>query len=289
MKGNYIPQIVQRYADHDMIKAHTKLPAMANDRVALLYAFLKRNPDNKNVSESAAVVTSLVQLGLDTHDMVEMASEQGDDRNMRSRQLKVLAGDYFSSRFYNILAQTGQVAAIQSLSRAVREVNRMKMTMLVKMNQWKITAEGYLQLAVELRECLFRSFDGRMLPQDADVWKALMEQVSLIEVLNQERERANRYQSFEQSWSFWEIYERGTPEEKQLLIMKQVDRSSWNMLLSKYHISQQLTKMLHKAKERYDEIMRSLSDDLYEEISQQLQESKNNGYYSSHSELVQRG
>lgn len=289
MKGNYIPQIVQRYADHDMIKAHTKLPAMANDRVALLYAFLKRNPDNKNVSESAAVVTSLVQLGLDTHDMVEMASEQGDDRNMRSRQLKVLAGDYFSSRFYNILAQTGQVAAIQSLSRAVCEVNRMKMTMLVKMNQWKITAEGYLQLAVELRECLFRSFDDRMLPQDADVWKALMEQVSLIEVLNQERERANRYQSFEQSWSFWEIYEKGTLEEKQLLIMKQVDKSSWNQLLSKYHISQQLTKMLHKAKERYDEIMRSLSDDLYEEISQQLQESKNNGYYSSHSELVQRG
>lgn len=288
MKGNYIPQIVQRYADHDMIKAHTKLPVMANDRVALLYAFLKRNPDNLQVSESAAVVTSLVQLGLDTHDTVEMANEHGDDRNLRSRQLKVLAGDYFSSRFYNILAQSGEIAAIQSLSRAVCEVNRMKMTLLVKMNQWKITAEGYLQLAVELRSCLFRTFDNRMLPQDSAVWKELLEQVCLIEVINLERERANRYQSFEQSWSYWKIFEQATPEEKQLLLQQQYDKASWNQLQSKYHITPQLTKMLQRAKERYDDIMRSLSDDLYDEIKHQLQGDTHTAYYYSHSELAQR-
>lgn len=289
MKGNYIPQIVQRYADHDMIQAHTKLPAMANDRVALLYAFLKRNPANHQVSESAAVVTSLVQLGLDTHDMVEIANDHGDDRNMRSRQLKVLAGDYFSSRFYNILAQTGQVAAIQSLSRAVCEVNRMKMTMLVKMNRMKMTAEGYIQLAVELRECLFHTFDDRMLAQDVDTWNALLKQVSIIEVLNHETERANRFHTFEHSWSYWEIYEQGTPEEQQMLIQKQYDMTIWSQLQSKYHVTQQLTKMLHKAKNRYDEIMKSLSDDLFAELNHQLQGSTTNAYLSSYSGLMQRG
>ncbi|MFD1905584.1 heptaprenyl diphosphate synthase component 1 [Paenibacillus rhizoplanae] len=39
---------------------------------------------------------------------------------MRTRQLKVLAGDYFSSWFYHLLARHGQIEMLGTLKRGYR-------------------------------------------------------------------------------------------------------------------------------------------------------------------------
>ncbi|MGZ9586904.1 heptaprenyl diphosphate synthase component 1 [Paenibacillus marinisediminis] len=281
MKGTQIPQMVKRYIDHDMIQAHTELPAMAHSRVALMYAFLNRNRANSEHSELISIVTSLVQLALDTHDMVELAGSEGDDRNLRSRQLKVLAGDFFSSRFYHLLAQAGQVDAIRALSRGVCEVNRLKMTLLMKTKQWKLSAESYLQERTNLRQCIFHSFDDRMLPQDASQWEELLQQVSYVEVLEQEYERVNHFQTFEGSWPYWYIVQHGTQDERQLLIKKRYDQADWKQLLSKYHIVQELSDMVHRAQLALEEQLGSLSQDMVTDLGLVVHSAQPNSWIRS--------
>lgn len=266
MKGTHIPQIVQRYVDHDMIKAHTELPELANTRVALMYAFLYRNQGSIQISELIAVVTSLVQLGLDTHDRVELAGIGGEDRNMRSRQLKVLAGDFFSSRYYHLLAQAGQVDAIRSLSQAVCEVNRLKMTAVERLNSARITADTYLTDCVMIKQCVFRAFDDWMLEQDIPYWEKLIKQAAYEDVLLQELERTNHFQAFEGSWAYWYIAERATTEERALLERKQVDASLWKQLIAKYAVSEELQKMMQQQQERYEELLKLLPKDLHADL-----------------------
>src|SRR5262245_54638125 len=110
-----VPQLAHKYMDHDMIARYTDLPAFPDGRIQLLFATLSQQPQGEEHKELLAVATSLVQMGLDTHDLVDNASGEGGESNlvMRAKQLKVLAGDFFSSRFYHLLSQAGQIDAVR--------------------------------------------------------------------------------------------------------------------------------------------------------------------------------
>ncbi|MBN3527631.1 heptaprenyl diphosphate synthase component 1 [Paenibacillus apiarius] len=261
MKANHISQLAQRYVEHDMIQAHTDLPAFPNARAELLFAFLDRSKPADDHSELYALVTSLVQVGLDTHDMIEMASVQGNDRNLRSRQLKVLAGDYFSSRFYNLLAQAGQIEAIQSLSLAVCNVNRLKMTMVDKMKQWTMTAEEYLRTCVSLKKMLFQSFNDRLSAKDVPAWEVLLDHVTELEVMEQEKERAEHFGRFVGSWSYWHVWQQGTEEERRKLKQSSFDVSFWHTLMSKYEVREQLAYQVRAAQDKLQTIVSALPVD----------------------------
>ena len=126
MNSYRIPEIAKQYTEYDMIQTHTDLPDFPEFRTRLLFAFLNGNNKLSSSSELFTLATSLVQLGLDTHDLVTVSNDVKEKKAARSRQLKVLAGDYFSSRFYQSLAQAGQIEMIKQLSNAICEVNRLK-------------------------------------------------------------------------------------------------------------------------------------------------------------------
>lgn len=264
MKGYRIPQLVHFYASHDMIQAHTKLPELASARAGLLCAFMSRN--HAKLGELPEVVTSLVQLALDTHDTVELASDHGDDRNMRSRQLKVLAGDYFSSRFYHLLAQAGQIEAIQLLSRAVCEVNRMKMTMVDKMKQFKMTTESYISDKTKLKQCVFQAWDTHMSAHDVELWGKALHELSKLEVVEQETKRASAYSAFDGSYGYWRILQQGTREERELLMNRAWDEDTWKGLMMKYQVQHVLQDMLKQARRQAEEVLDECKRQLHLDI-----------------------
>src|SRR5690606_20721265 len=92
------------------------------------YMFLGIGSSSSARNELFALATSLLQLGLDTHDWVDETEGNGDEANL-SKQLRVLAGDYFSGRFYYLLAGAGYIDVIQRISKAVCEVNKIKMNL----------------------------------------------------------------------------------------------------------------------------------------------------------------
>ncbi|MBA4495605.1 heptaprenyl diphosphate synthase component 1 [Paenactinomyces guangxiensis] len=73
------------------------------------------------------VSTTLLQMGLVTHDRVSLA-EQLSPEEMRERQLMVLSGDYYSSLFYHLLSKHQEIEGIHCLAKATSLINEIKMT-----------------------------------------------------------------------------------------------------------------------------------------------------------------
>ena len=68
--------------------------------------------------------TMLVQIALDTHEKVSNTNTDMESSDLlKSKQLTVLAGDYYSGLYYQVLSEVGNIEMIRSLSSAVKKIN----------------------------------------------------------------------------------------------------------------------------------------------------------------------
>ncbi|MGO4544217.1 heptaprenyl diphosphate synthase component 1 [Paenibacillus sp. 2TAB23] len=244
MKTYRVPELAKKYVEYDMIQEHAVLPDLANARLRLLYAFLNQQKSLQTHSELYTLVVSLVQLGMDTHDLIDTRQDQRSEKEMRARQLKVLAGDYFSATFYQLLAQSGQIDMIAKISSAVSEVNRLKVNLYVRMRQHKLTADEYLSLSVPIKSTLFHIFtdllDGTLLR----VWPEILNGLSLCEALVDELARSKCVDRFDQSWSYWHVMQVATDDERHQLSKHSNDYACIQSLAEKYKVRSQLNAKL---------------------------------------------
>lgn len=270
MGTDHIAKLAVKYMDYEMIKAHTLLPVFPEIRTRLLYAFLQRNPKQAEHSEVCALATSLAQLGLDTHDMVNSTPNQELIGQARSRQLKVLAGDYFNSRFYHLLSHIGRIDIIRLVSVAISEVNRMKMDFYERFKAMKLTAEEYMEQSVSMRTQLFLAL-SKYIPEQYNVkWPELLGLLTRCEVIQNELERSDSYESFRDSWAFCYMLETVSPIDRERLI--NIDKSGVISLMTKFNIHGLLMDMLQTHIQQVIRILEQLdSDSLRTEITIMLQ------------------
>ncbi|MFC4103730.1 heptaprenyl diphosphate synthase component 1 [Paenibacillus xanthanilyticus] len=251
MNAYTIADIARKYVDYDMIQSHTELPFYPDSRTRLLFAFLA-NPSAPNPnSELYALVTSLVQLGMDIHDRIDNESGPRTEPEMRSRQLKVLAGDYYSSRFFHLLAQAGQVHMIRLLSEGVCEVNRLKMNFYMRMKQRKLTAEQYWRERIGIATELFAVFTGILDDKSAGLWTELLLEVGRCEVAVSELSRCGQPELFTESWGYWHALEAGSGEERsRLMEMSEPDSAFIRSIIEKHDIVNLLHEKLTQSAQR---------------------------------------
>jgi heptaprenyl diphosphate synthase len=262
-----ISDMTKPYMEYDMIQIHTDLPNFPEFRARLLLAFLHKEDQLNENNELYTLATSLVQMGLDTHDMVPVSNQQKEKKEARARQLKVLAGDYFSSRFYNILSQSGQIEMIKQLSFAICEVNRMKMSLYLQIKQLKITADDYILQAANIKMQLFLSFQKLMEGKLLLSWPEILRGFTHCEVIIEEIERSESMQNFHGGWAFWHIFKLANKEEKKQLQMADADKLK--PLLLKYNILFQLYLMLEiEINHMLTQIRQLDSDKLKQELVQ---------------------
>ncbi|WP_276351628.1 heptaprenyl diphosphate synthase component 1 [Cohnella caldifontis] len=250
MTSYRVEQLAHQYMKHDMISLHTELPAFPDGRIRLLYAVLSQQPAVSASRELFSVVTSLVQMGLDTHEMVENGILGGKEGTpvMRARQLKVLAGDYFSSRFYHLLSQAGQIEAVNRLSQAVCDLNRIKMNVYASMKQLKLNAEDYIQYGAEIKSGLFLSFTGFMHGLYEKLWPEMVKRFSRCELLLQELKAAERSEpSAAYGWGFWHVMQVGTDEDRRALAERRDDSGLIRHLMDQYGVVEKLSSMLRQS------------------------------------------
>ncbi|WP_028610526.1 heptaprenyl diphosphate synthase component 1 [Paenibacillus harenae] len=269
MKPYRISEIAQKYVEYDMIQAHTELPAMSDPRLRVLYAFLNQQQSVAKHSELYTLVVSLVQLGMDTHDLIDTDEEKRPEPQMRSRQLRVLAGDYFSARFYHLLSQAGQIDMVSKISGAVCEVNRLKVNLYVRMRQLKVTAEDYLSHTVQLRSTLFQLFTGVLEGNLSRLWNEALGGISRCEVVLDEIERSECPVRFDKSWAYWYVLQEGTEDERQVLAERSNEPAFIASLLDKYHVRSQLADKLKQSVDAFKAVAAMLeSDKLLSELTQ---------------------
>ncbi|MBP1961970.1 heptaprenyl diphosphate synthase component 1 [Paenibacillus aceris] len=261
MNSYRIPEIAKQYTEYDMIQIHTDLPDFPELRTRLLFAFLNGNSKLSTSSELYTLATSLVQLALDTHDMVTVSNDIKEKKAARSRQLKVLAGDYFSSRFYHLLAGAGQIDMIKQLSNAICEVNRLKMNTYMKMKQLKLSAEDYIHQTVEIKSQLFLSFSEFMSEVYDQAWPEILRSYAKCEVIFEEIFRMESGANFKGSWGFWHILQHGTKDERKQLQAEESDQAKVRTLQHKYHITSQLYQMLDSQTKMLQSSVQQLESD----------------------------
>ncbi|MBP1999534.1 heptaprenyl diphosphate synthase [Paenibacillus shirakamiensis] len=253
MKPYRISELATKYVGYDMITAHTELPPFADIRVHLLYAYLSNSsafrPDD---IESIVLAVYLVQLGLDTHDLIDPEDIRKEESLMRARQLNVLAGDYFSSSFYELLSKVGEIQLISTLSQAVSEVNRKKVNLYTKLGIHNLTAEEYLHDKAELKQELFHTFSSRLNSDLIHSYLELLSELSVIETLQEERTAMNS----------------GSLYVSQLLSMQvdtHVDRDeftveAWSTMLDTYSVESHLDSKIQLSIQRIQSIVGECSD-----------------------------
>ncbi|MFF2482156.1 heptaprenyl diphosphate synthase component 1 [Paenibacillus sp. NPDC058071] len=274
MKPYTIDEIAKKYVEYDMIQLHTELPALSALRLRLLYACLSEESSGEAHSELYTLAVSLVQLGLDTHDLIDVETEARAERDMRSRQLKVLAGDYFSSHYYRLLSHAGQVEMIAKISEAVCEFNRLKMNMYMKMKHFQMTAEDYLRHSVQLKNELFQPFAPLIGGDLQRLWPEMLNGMSKCEAVLDEMERSETPARFRNSWAYWHVMQQATPEERESLQAQEHAPAFVRGLLEKYGTKERLAECLQAAAEEVKAVAGKLqSDKLAEELRYALERS----------------
>ncbi|WP_223066624.1 heptaprenyl diphosphate synthase component 1 [Paenibacillus caui] len=268
MKLYRVPDLANKYVDYDMIKAHTELAEFPDSRVRLLYSFLKnQHPEDEVRVEVCALAVYLLQLGLDTHDLIDPEPVRKEERLMRSRQLKVLAGDYFSSLFYQLLARTGQIEQISRLSSAVCEVNRMKARFYTKMKELLLTAEDYVRESALLKTQLFSFFTPLLDKSAQHFWSSLLRELSRCEALAQELSLSAQEPPIHVGYAYLRIMETGSPEDKAMLKRTKISARDWSSLLLKYKVMEQLSGKLHQSVKQVQLLLQEMSTErLYKEL-----------------------
>lgn len=159
-------------------------PPVSRLRIRLLQLVLHDSgaPEDRIVRYVATA--ALVQLALDSHETVTLA-RQHTMRGIRNRQLTILAGDYFSSRYYDLLAQIDDVRTVAQLARSIQDIN-----------EWKIRLYGqkgggagqYLDGKVTMESSLVQSF-VEVWSKQKETWAGLVSQLIRAEELLREYQK----------------------------------------------------------------------------------------------------
>jgi heptaprenyl diphosphate synthase len=164
------------------VEQYVDIPALAEDRLALLYIYLIGEGLGKERAKILCITTGLVQLGLDIHEIVKVSYEQTHVAE-RNRQLTVLAGDYYSSFYYHLLAEAGEIKAIQVLADAIQLVNEAKMKLYLSEQENKLSWETYLTLRKTIDTALYTAFVNHFSKNEESrrFWISLLEETSAVE------------------------------------------------------------------------------------------------------------
>lgn len=263
MKPYCIPQLAKPYTNYDMIQRHTELPPFSDGRGHLLYIFLNHSSvvQRQNERELYTLVTGLLQLGLDTHEGIDRSNDVRGEDPMRSRQLKVLAGDYFSSWFYHLLAKNNQIEMVGVLSKAIADFNVMKANLYVKMREKFLTAEQYLRYMVQLNMRLFLSFSPMIEKPIVELWEKLLAEFSHCETVIGELLRSKDPSNIRDSYAYWKILEHATADERQLLQSSSLDEKDWKLLVIKSKCDTILQDKLHQSIQSIQEQIKGINDE----------------------------
>lgn len=126
-----LKQTILTKAHHPYLDRYLGEPAVDEDKLLLLACLF----DEAGVPESAGrteiTAAMIVQIGLDTHERVTNNAASPAD-GLKNRQLHVLAGDYYSGLYYQLLASSGNIEMIKVLSAAIKEINEQKIAVYQK-------------------------------------------------------------------------------------------------------------------------------------------------------------
>ncbi|WP_050901115.1 heptaprenyl diphosphate synthase component 1 [Lentibacillus jeotgali] len=125
--------LIKEKMHHAYIEQYVKTPALNEDKLHVLTFILNNTSLPEYKKERYIVTAMLIQMALDTHDSVQNSDDiLPEENDEKSKQLAVLAGDYYSGLYYFLLSEIEEVRMIQVLATAITDINECKMQLYYK-------------------------------------------------------------------------------------------------------------------------------------------------------------
>ncbi|MFC4557389.1 heptaprenyl diphosphate synthase component 1 [Virgibacillus kekensis] len=121
-------KLIEKKMHNSYIEKYVHIPQIDDNKLKLVTLLLKETAKSVPEYNSNIVSAMLVQLALDTHDLVPSTNtREKTASDMKTKQLSVLAGDYYSGLYYLLLAETEDIEMVHILAGAIKEINEYKM------------------------------------------------------------------------------------------------------------------------------------------------------------------
>ncbi|MEK3797562.1 heptaprenyl diphosphate synthase component 1 [Peribacillus sp. FSL H8-0477] len=199
---------IKSKAYHPYLQKILDEPKIDEDKLLLLAGLFNELEKSSEEIHTDMLATMMVQVALDTHELVTISSkeiESGDE--LKNRQLNVLAGDYFSGLYYQLLAESGNVVLIKILSSGIKEINEHKISLYQK----SFTDEDKLVSGIKIIESSLIQKLAEYFAKPE--WMELAGAVLLVNRLHLEK---MQYKAGGQSLVFDALAEINFPQQKEL-------------------------------------------------------------------------
>ncbi|WP_138416962.1 heptaprenyl diphosphate synthase component 1 [Aquibacillus sediminis] len=158
---------IENQIHHSYLEKFIQQPVIDTDKLFILSTIIQNTTLSDVKKKTYIITTMLVQIALDTHDLVTENKRHESDQRQKYRQLTVLAGDYFSGLYYSMLAKIDDVSMIHTLATAIKEVNEQKMKIYYKEF---VTVDAFIDELKQLESLLIKRVARSLLQSSADVF-----------------------------------------------------------------------------------------------------------------------
>lgn len=128
-----IKELITYKIKHTYLNEYIQEPLIDQRKLMALSIVVNNTSLSEEIKSQYIVSTMLVQIALDTHELVPVTNDQIDNEvAITSKQLTVLAGDYYSGLYYLLLAEIEDIRLISTLASAIKEITEYKMKLYYK-------------------------------------------------------------------------------------------------------------------------------------------------------------
>ncbi|MHA6251095.1 heptaprenyl diphosphate synthase component 1 [Oceanobacillus sp. CAU 1775] len=162
---------IKNKINHTFLSKYIQKPVIDEDKIFILTKLIPLHGSLPEIDRDNHIITTmLVQVALDTHDLVPSENNPDETRDhLLKKQLHVLAGDYYSGLYYYLLAQTGDYKFINTLAVAIKQINEYKMKLYYQEYE---DIQEYLDLKVHVASILiFSAAEGTEVNKFKEVLK----------------------------------------------------------------------------------------------------------------------
>lgn len=180
---------VRKEAGERYLSPQIDYPEVERWKLTLLYLLLGAQGYRPAEIYAACTATMLVQLGLDIHEEVTNGEEIAQHK-IRYRQLQILAGDYFSSRYFLLLSRLGMVDKIMELAFAIKQVNQQKALLY----QWrKDFPEEEFDRWLDMKTLVESRLLTIQIKEGDSPWLRLIPLITRLAIIHRHRSCLNRH------------------------------------------------------------------------------------------------
>lgn len=125
---NQLKKMIETKLSQSYLEKNLKTPSIDMDKLFILNYMYKQSNVPTVDRQQYILTTMLIEIALQIHDSISI--DNTSEMSETEIQLSVLAGDFYSAKYYHLLAQVGDIEMIKLLATAIKNISENKMKLI---------------------------------------------------------------------------------------------------------------------------------------------------------------